>query len=194
MGNGWMNIQKKIVLGLVILWAILLVLFGLARSGLLIRGKVEVFFFQKQADNSWLLVSVRRPLNKLVIDQSRKIRYALEQLISGPDADETSNGFISCMPPETQLLGVRVDDGLIYVDFDDAVEMGGGIEEINGRLAQIVFTATQFKPEAGVRLLINGKEIKSFSGEGITEVEKPMYRTNFSDFTKGKQNEGENTS
>ena len=118
--------------------------------------------------------------NNHIIDS---IRYALEQLISGPNSEETEE-FISCVPTETKLLDVRIDGDLIYVDFDETVETGGGIEEIRGRLAQIVFTATQFNPDAGVVLLINGKEIKSFSGEGITEVEKPMHRDEFLDFVK----------
>lgn len=187
MGIGKMNIQKKIVLGLVLLWVVLLILFGLVRSGVVIGGNVDVYLFQKQSSGSWLLVPVKRQLKGLTRDVSQKIHYAIEQLIAGPQSDEAAEGFISCVPVETKILNVKVDNGLIYLDFDETVETGGGIEEIKGRLAQIVYTATQFNPETGVKLLINGKEIKSFSGEGITEVEMPMYRKGFSDFTKGEK-------
>jgi len=183
MGSNKMSVQKKIVLGLLILWVVLLIIFGLVRSGLLVHGKVGVYFFQKQSGDFLTLVPVERKTKGMMTDISNKIRYALEQLISGPNSEETEE-FISCVPTETKLLDVRIDGDLIYVDFDETVETGGGIEEIRGRLAQIVFTATQFNPDAGVVLLINGKEIKSFSGEGITEVEKPMHRDEFLDFVK----------
>jgi spore germination protein GerM len=183
MGSNKMSVQKKIILGLLILWVVLLIVFGLVRSGLLIHGKIGVYFFQKQSGDFLTLVPVERKTKGMITDVSDKIRYAIEQLISGP-APEEAEEFISCVPTETKLLDVRIDGDLIYVDFDETVETGGGIEEIRGRLAQIVFTATQFNPDAGVILLINGKEIKSFSGEGITEVEKPMHRNEFLDFVK----------
>ena len=47
---------------------------------------------------------------------------------------------------------------------------------MEGRLREIVYTATQFPEIKKVRFLIKGKEVKVFSGEGITEVEKPLGR------------------
>ncbi len=190
MGTGKVSFQKKIVLGLLILWAVLLVVFGLVRMGLFPGKKVVVYFFQNKQDGSLSLVPVERPIKAFfVADVSEKIRFAVNQLISGPTADEIAAGYISCVPDEAQVLDVKKQDNLIYLNFSSEIESGGGISEIKGRLVQIVFTATQFEPDAGVRILIEGKEIKSFSGEGITDVEKPMYRNDFSEFLQGEKNE-----
>ncbi|HOK80313.1 MAG TPA: GerMN domain-containing protein [bacterium] len=190
-----MNLQKKIVLGLLILWVILLIVFGLVRAGVLSSKKLVVYFFKSQPDGSLTLAEViKQP--RIVLWGScleEKIKSAITELISGPDSDQLASGYVSCVPSDAMILGVKVENDLIYLDFDENIESGGGISEIRGRLAQIVFTATQFNPDAGVRILIKGKEIKSFSGEGITDVEKPMYRKDFSEFSGGESNERENT-
>lgn len=190
MGTGKMSIQKKVVLGLLILWGVLLIVFGLLRSGIISHGKIFVYFFHNTQDGAMSLVEVRREAKiSLVRDVPEKIKYALNQLIVGPTLEESSAGYISCVPSDAQVLNVRKEGDIIYVDFSPEIEYGGGIWEIKGRLAQIVFTATQFFPDAGVRILIDGKEIKSFSGEGITDVEKPMYRKDFLSFLQGEKDE-----
>ncbi len=50
------------------------------------------------------------------------------------------------------------------------------------RLAQIVYTATQFPELDRVMLLIEGERRSYFSGEGLTLVEEPMMRQDFSDY------------
>ena len=189
MGNGKVSFQKKIVVGLLLLWAILLIIFGLVHSGLLSR-KVSVFFFQNQSDGSLKLVEIPRQIKikGLKTDTSEMIKYALKELILGPTQEE-SEAYISCVPAEANIRDVKIENDLIYVDFDENIESGGGVLELQGRLAQIVFTATQFSPQSGVRLLIEGKEIKSFGGEGITDVEKPMFRSDFEKFLQGEKNE-----
>ncbi|MCM8765107.1 MAG: GerMN domain-containing protein [Candidatus Omnitrophica bacterium] len=183
--------QKRIVIGLLILWAALLIVFGLVRSGVITSRKVVVYFFQNTQDGSLSLVSTNRQIRAtFAMDISEKIKFAMSQLIEGPEREEIEQGYISCVPSEARVLDVRIQDKIIYVDFSKEIESGGGISEIKGRLVQIVFTATQFDPDAGVRILIEGKEIKSFSGEGITDVEKPMYRNDFSLFLQGEKNEG----
>lgn len=189
MGTGKISMQNKVVIGLLILWVVLLVVFGLLRSGLVSSKKVDVYFFQNTKDSS-VFASVERQMKpSFKVDISEKIKFAIEQLILGPSQEEISAGYFSCVPGDARVLSVSIKDGLIYIDFSEEIESGGGISEIRGRLAQIVFTATQFNPDSGVRILIEGKEIKSFSGEGITDVEKPLYRENFTEFLQGEKNE-----
>ena len=191
MGTSKINMKKRIVMGLLVLWAVLLIVFGLVRSGVITSRKVVVYFFQNTNDGSLALVAVdRRARTIFGQDTTEKIKFAMGQLIAGPLQEEIGHGYISCVPSEARVLDVRIKDRIIYLDFNKEIESGGGISEIKGRLAQIVFTATQFDIDAGVRILIEGKEIKSFSGEGITEVEKPMYRNDFSLFLQGEKNEG----
>ncbi|MCM8817671.1 MAG: GerMN domain-containing protein [Candidatus Omnitrophica bacterium] len=185
-----MSIQKKIVVGLLVLWVVLVVVVGLIRSGIISSGRVVIYFFQTNQNGKAYLVEVERDAKlSFRTDLSEKIMFALTELIAGPSQEESSKGLISCVPQDARVLSVKKEGDIIYVDFSQEIEYGGGIWEIKGRLAQIVFTSTQFDPDDGVRILIEGKEIKSFSGEGITDVEKPMYRNDFSDFLKGEKNE-----
>ncbi len=184
-----MNIQKKVIFGLLILWVLLIVAFAIVRSGFL-QGRVVVYFFKPDGNGSAFLVELPRQIKGVFkLSPEEKIKLALEYLISGPAEEEASAGYFSCVPSEAKVLSVRVENGIIYADFNGEIESGGGTMAMKGRLAQIVYTATQFNPEAKLRILIEGKEIKSFSGEGITDVEKPMHRADFSEFIETKGGE-----
>jgi len=186
--GGSVRIQRNILIGLLTLWAVLLVVFALVKRGWILPQKVDVYFVQEQ-EKSGTLVPVRRQLHASQVFPSpaEKIRFALEELIKGPTQQEQDAGLVSMVPSETRVLGVRNETGVVYVDFDQNVEMGGGITDMRMRLAQIVYTATQLDPVSKVRILINGKEIKSFSGEGLTEVEKPIGREEFPQTFKGEE-------
>jgi len=130
------------------------------------------------------LVPVRRLAKGRKLEE--RLKTAVELVISGPSDEEKKEGFYSAVPTETKLLDCRVDrEGMVFLDFSEDVEKGGGTEEMEERLAQIVFTATQFSEIRCVQLLINGKTVKYFSGEGITEVEHPLTRADFTQFNQG---------
>ncbi|MGB9641670.1 MAG: GerMN domain-containing protein, partial [Candidatus Ratteibacteria bacterium] len=145
MATGKMNLQKKIVVGLLILWIILLIVFGLVRSGV----KPVVYFFKPQPDGSLTLFEVIKQPRTILWGSSleEKIKSAITELISGPDSDQLASGYVSFVPSDAMILGVKVENDLIYLDFDENIESGGGILEIRARLAQIVYTATQFNPD-----------------------------------------------
>ncbi|MBN1445954.1 MAG: GerMN domain-containing protein [Candidatus Omnitrophica bacterium] len=125
------------------------------------------------------LVPVSRQIERTK-GPEEKIRAALEALLKGISEEEKEKGLINSVNEKAVLLGVRIEDDTAYLDFSKEIEEGGGTSMMTERLGQIVFTATQFPPVAKVRILINGEFIKYFSGEGITDVESPMGRENFS--------------
>ena len=108
-------------------------------------------------------------------------RAALEQLLLGPDDEETAGGLGTSIPEGSRLLDVAIADGVATVDLSGAFDGGGGgSASMFTRLAQVVFTLTQFPTVDGVRLRIDGQDVETFSAEGIV-LDGPQDRTDYED-------------
>ena len=103
---------------------------------------------------------------------------AIQALIAGPTAGEASDGLSSAFPSDSLLLGIRIGDGTATVDMSREFEAGGGSALILGRLAQLVYTLTGFPSVDRVQLLLDGRQVDTFSGEGVL-VGEPLTRADF---------------
>lgn len=106
-------------------------------------------------------------------------RAALEELISGPE-DADGEGVSSAVPAGTRLLGLNIEDGLATVDLSSEFESGGGSLSMQMRLAQVVFTLTQFPTVDSVEFRLDGEPVSVFSGEGIV-LDGPVDRGDYAD-------------
>jgi hypothetical protein len=105
---------------------------------------------------------------------------AVRALIAGPSDAQRSAGVGSVVPAAAQLLGINIVDGVATVDLSSEFASGGGSLSQQMRLAQLVYTLTQFPTVDAVRLRLDGKDVSVFSGEGIV-LPDPMRRRNFAD-------------
>jgi germination protein M len=105
---------------------------------------------------------------------------AMESLLEGPDAQETAAAVGSQIPSGTQLLGLSVDDGVATVDLTSEYESGGGSASMNMRIAQVVYTLTQFPTVKGVRFELDGQPVDVLGGEGVI-VDHPVTRKDYRD-------------
>lgn len=94
-------------------------------------------------------------------------RAALLALIDGPSPREAAAGLSTAFPSDSLVLGIAIDDGTATVDMSREFEAGGGSFAILGRLAQLVYTLTEFDSIDRVDLLLDGEAIEYFSGEGV---------------------------
>lgn len=94
-------------------------------------------------------------------------RAAVVALIDGPTSREHVAGLVTAFPPESLLLGIDIADSTAIVDMSREFESGGGSTAILGRLAQLVYTLTEFDSIDRVDLRLDGQEIEYFSGEGV---------------------------
>jgi hypothetical protein len=92
---------------------------------------------------------------------------ALTELFAGPTPAERAAGLTSTVPAGTELLGLDLAAGIATVDLSSAFASGGGSLSMMARVAQLVFTATQFENSDSVVLWIDGAAIESLGGEGI---------------------------
>ncbi|MCM8760196.1 MAG: GerMN domain-containing protein [Candidatus Omnitrophica bacterium] len=180
-----MNNKERIVLYILLgVLIIMVVLFVGIKEKSWIFGKrnVSIYLLIYEEKESVSLVPVKREITGSN-DIEQKIRFAIEWLLKGPTETEKEAGLKTAMPEGATLIDVKVQGDTVFLNFSKEIEQGGGTMLMMDRLAQIVYTATQFVPVSKVRLLINGEFIKYFSGEGITDVENPMSRDNFNNYT-----------
>lgn len=99
-------------------------------------------------------------------------RGAMEALLSGPDDFEAGLGMTSAVPTGTELLGVSITAGDARVDLSGDFASGGGSLSMQMRVAQVVFTLTQFPTVDRVTILLDGEEAtEGIGGEGVPAVE-----------------------
>jgi hypothetical protein len=109
-------------------------------------------------------------------------RAALEELLSGPTARDAEAGLATEIPEGTRLLDVDVRDGVATVDLSEEFESGGGTLSMQLRVAQVVFTLTQFDSVGNVAFMIEGRQVEAIGGEGIV-VSPPVDRLDLADNT-----------
>jgi germination protein M len=126
------------------------------------------------------LVSVYRE-----VPQTQQVAgAAMNALIAGPTADERASvpALSSAIPADTMLLGISIADGLATVDLSREFEAGGGTFSMAARLAQVVFTLTQFPTVSEVEFHLDGEAVAIFSSEGIV-LDHPVARDDYQDLT-----------
>jgi germination protein M len=104
---------------------------------------------------------------------------ALESVLEGPDSFEMGYGLRTEIPDGTQLLGLEIEGEIARVDLTSEFEAGGGLASKQARLAQIVYTITQFPTVKGVLFSLDGEPIGVPRDESI--IDRPVTRRDYVD-------------
>ena len=126
--------------------------------------KSELYFVSVADEGAISLRRIVRP----VYYESSPLTQTLTALMEGLTSSELNAGLLNLIPDETELLGVRVEEGIAYIDFSEELKFNPfGTEGLKASLRQIVYTATEFNTVEKVQLLIEGRTHSSLSTEGI---------------------------
>jgi len=107
---------------------------------------------------------------------------AMRSLLEGPTEVEKQGGMVSSIPEGTTFLGLVVEDGIATVDLSKEYSSGGGSLSMMMRLAEVIFTLTQFPTVEGVNFKLDGEPIDVLGGEGII-IDHPMSRLDYEDMS-----------
>jgi germination protein M len=139
---------------------------------------VRAFFFLGSFTDNAGLVPVLRE-----VPQTQAVgTAALTATLAGPNDAELGArpAMYTAVPEGTRLLGLRIEGGIATVNLSREFESGGGSASVLGRLAQVVFTLTQFPTVQGVRFELDGVPVEVFSGEGVV-LSDPVGREDYYD-------------
>jgi spore germination protein GerM len=107
---------------------------------------------------------------------------AVKALLEGPTAAEKAAGMVSNIPEGTTFLGLTIKNGIATVDLSKEYASGGGSLSMAMRLAEVVFTLTQFPTVEGVNFKLDGAPVDVFGGEGIV-LDHPVNRSDYEDLS-----------
>lgn len=105
---------------------------------------------------------------------------ALDALLAGPTRQETACGVGTAVPAGTQALRLRVDGGVATVDLSAAFGSAASRRLTGLRLAQVVYTLTQFQAIRSVRFLVGGQRVDPVSAFGGL-LRGPATRADYAD-------------
>jgi germination protein M len=125
---------------------------------------VRAYFILGGEPGSVGLVPVLREVPK----STAVAKAAMTALLAGPTRLESGDRQIStAIPDGTTLLGVSAKNGVATVNLSTEYDSGGGSASMQYRLAQVVYTLTQFATIKSVVFQIDGETVTAFGSEGI---------------------------
>ena len=135
------------------------------------------FFLGSFTDNAGLA-----PVLREIPKTQAVATAAIKALLAGPNATETNTrpAFYTTVPDGTRLLGLSITGGVATINLSKEFASGGGSASILGRLAQVVYTLTQFPTVDGVRFQLDGAPVTVFGGEGVV-LDHPVGRADYYD-------------
>ncbi len=135
------------------------------------------FFLGSFVDNAGLVPVLREFPKTQAVGAA-----AMRALLEGPNDAELGGrpAMYTVIPEGTRFLGLRIDDRIATVNLSREFEAGGGSASVLGRLAQVVYTLTQFPTVDGVRFELDGVPVTVFGGEGVV-LDAPVDRTDYTD-------------
>lgn len=105
---------------------------------------------------------------------------AMAALLDGVPGGDRYASISSAIPAGTELLGLTIKNGVATVDLSTEFDSGGGSASMQYRLAQVVYTLTQFSTVKSVVFQIDGQTVTVFGSEGIV-LDGPVDRSDFTD-------------
>jgi Sporulation and spore germination len=103
---------------------------------------------------------------------------ALHELLDGPTRSERAAGMVSEIPHGTGLLGITIANGVARVDLSSDYEAGASSRSLQLRLAQVVYTLTQFPTVRAVRVSVDGTPVGNQAvGRGTYKALAPAVST-----------------
>lgn len=125
---------------------------------------VAIYFSKYQGSQS-IVESVVRKLPEG--NTAEPLKFALTELLKGPNAEEKSQGFYTEIPQGTKLLALTTQPKAITIDLSHQFSEGGGSTTMTQRLEEIKRTVKAVDTKHEINITIEGKPLELLGGEGL---------------------------
>jgi spore germination protein GerM len=138
-------------------------------------GKVKVFWLDDKDGKKIKISPQERIARSTPQDANGLVKESLTDLLAsvGKEGKQTST-----IPSGTKLISSNLKQDGLHIDLSKEFTQGGGSTSMQGRVAQIVYTATNQNPETPVWISVEGKQLETLGGEGV-EIKQPLTRQDF---------------
>jgi len=134
---------------------------------------VEVYWLETGEDGRIELAA--RPVTAdSTASPQAALEAAIQQLLAGPQG----SAYTTTIPQGTELKSLRIEADGVHLDLSQEFTEGGGSASMQGRVAQILYTATSQDPDAQVWLTVEGEPLEVLGGEGLV-LDQPLTRQSF---------------
>ncbi len=105
------------------------------------------------------------------------LKSAFNKLLAKPQ----QKSLVSAIPAGTKLIDLKVKGDQIHINLSSEFAKNGGAFSTIGRVGQVVYTATNFNPQAQVFLSVDGQMISDQHplGDKGLELRQPLSRQEF---------------
>ncbi|TGL64051.1 GerMN domain-containing protein [Leptospira sarikeiensis] len=129
-------------------------------------GEVKLYFLKfygKGNKSHSRLVQIKRRF-----EQGDKILFIMKELTKGPVQEEKSQGVLNALPNRMEYSKeYSVENGILKLSLGPDFEAGAGPELLKDRVDQICYSILENSELRGIRLYINGKQVRSLGGVGL---------------------------
>ena len=136
--------------------------------------KIQVYWLQDKDSKLELVPALITLVDDGIDTPTERLTAAVERLLTGSaNADMTS-----AIPEATKLNKLTIKEDGVHIDLNQEFTTGGGSASMQGRLGQVVYTASMLNPQEKIWLSIEGEPLEVLGGEGLL-VSQPMTRQEF---------------
>jgi spore germination protein GerM len=127
-------------------------------------------------DNGIEMVPSDVPITKVTKTAEENLQEAFGELMNRKSSSKKKPGdkTSSAIPSGTRLLSLKADKTSVRIDLSEEFEKSDSTNNLQTRLAEVVYTATNLNHNAKVWLSVNGKELKNL---GDLDIRQPITRT-----------------
>lgn len=134
---------------------------------------VEVYWLETGQDGRIELAARPTAADSTASPQAA-LEAAIQQLLAGPQG----SAYTTTIPQGTELKSLKIEEEGIHLDLSQEFTEGGGSTSMQGRVAQVLYTATSQNPNAKVWLTVEGESLDTLGGEGLV-LDQPLTRQSF---------------
>ena len=130
---------------------------------------IGVYFMYVKPDGENVFTKIQRELPQ----GENRLNFAINELIKGPNADESSKKYYSEIPAGTKVLSVMENEDKVIINLSSDFQYGGGSDSLYSRMQQLLKTVLANTSNKKIYLYLDGQQADVIGGEGIM-IKQPL--------------------